>query len=47
MGTVDLVCVSGLLRMSGESLLLPVWGSTGGGFTVQRDLDAWVVRTVT
>ena len=24
-GTVELVCVSGRLRMGGESLLLPVW----------------------
>ena len=24
-GTVELVCVGGLLRMGGESFLLPVW----------------------
>ena len=30
-GTVELVCVGGLLRVGGESLLLPVWGSVGGG----------------
>ena len=29
-GTVALVCVSRLLRTSGESLLLPVWRSVGG-----------------
>ena len=32
-GTVVLVCVGGLLRMGGESLLLLVWRSVGGGFT--------------
>ena len=32
-GTVVLVCVGGLLRMRGESLLLLVWRSVGGGFT--------------
>ena len=47
MGTVELVCVGGLLRMGGESLLLPVWRSFGGGFTGNEELDAWVVRTVT
>ena len=31
-GTVELVCVDGLLRMGGESLLLPVWKPVGGGF---------------
>ena len=30
--TVELVCVGGLLRMGGESLLLPVLRSVGGGF---------------
>ena len=29
-GTVELVCVGRLLRMGGESLLLPVWSSVGG-----------------
>ena len=28
-GTVELVCVGGLLRMSGESFLLSVWRSVG------------------
>ena len=32
-GAAELVCVGRLLRMSGESLLLPVWRSVGGGFT--------------
>ena len=36
-GTVGLVCVSRLLRMGGESLLLPVWKSVGDGFTGQSD----------
>ena len=44
---VELVCVGGLLRMGGESLLLPVWRSVGGGFTGKGELDAWVVRAVT
>ena len=46
-GTVELVCVGGLLRMGGESLLLPVWGSVGGGFNGQVELDAWVFWAVT
>ena len=46
-GTVELVCVGGLLRMDGESLLLPVWRSVGGGFIGKGELDAWVVRAVT
>ena len=45
--TVDLGCVGRLLRMGGESLLLPVWRSVGGGFTGKGDLDVWVVRAVT
>ena len=46
-GTVELVCVGGLLRMVGESLLLPVWRSVGGGLTGQGELDIWVVSAVT
>ena len=45
-GTVELVCVGGLLRMSSESLLL-VWKSVGGGFTGKGELDVWVVWGVT
>ena len=45
--TVELVCVGGLSRMGGESLLLPRWRSIGGGFIGKRELDAWVVRAVT
>ena len=40
--TVDLVYVGGLLRMGGDSLLLPVWRSVGGGFTGKGELEAWV-----
>ena len=40
MGTSELVCVGGLLTMSGESLLLPVWRSVGGGFIGKGGLDA-------
>ena len=36
-GPVRLVRVSRLLRMGGESLLLPVWKSVGDGFTGQSD----------
>ena len=46
MGTVELVWVGELLRMSGESLLLPVWRSVGGGFTGKGELDVLVVRAV-
>ena len=45
-GTVELVCVGGLLRMSGETLLLSVWRSVGSGFTGKRELDVWLVRDV-
>ena len=44
--TVELVCVGGLLRMGGESLLLPVWRSVGGGFTGRGEFDKWVARAV-
>ena len=46
-GTVELVSVGGLLRMSGESLLLSVWMSVGSGFTGKGELDVWLVRDVT
>ena len=46
-GTVELVCVGGLLRMGGESLLLPVWRSVVVGFIGKGELDAWAVRAVT
>ena len=46
-GTVELVSVGGLLRMSGESLLLSVSMSVGSGFTGKGELDVWLVRDVT
>ena len=46
-GVVELVCVGRLLRMGGESLLLPGWRSVGGGFTSKGELDACVIRAVT
>ena len=33
--------------MCGESLLLPVWSSVGGGFIGEGELDAWVVSAMT
>ena len=32
---MELVYVGGLLKMGGDSLLLPLWRSVGGGFTVK------------
>ena len=46
-GTVELVCVGRLLRMSGESLLRPVWRSVRCGFNGKGELDVWVVRALT
>ena len=46
-GTVELVCVGGLLRMTSESLLLSVWKSVGSGFTGKGEFNFWVLRTVT
>ena len=45
-GTAELVCVGGLLRISCEPLLL-VWKSVGGGFTGKGELNVWVVWAVT
>ena len=36
-GAVGLVFVGRLLRMDGESLLLPVWRSVGGRFAGKRE----------
>ena len=47
METEELVYVGGLLGMGGDSLLLPVRRSVGGGFTGKGELDVWVVRAVT
>ena len=46
-GTVELVYVDRLLRMGGDSLLVPVWRSVGDGCTGKRVLDVWVVRAGT
>ena len=45
--TVELVYVDGLLRMGGDSLLLPVWKSVEDGFTDKGDSDMWLVRAGT
>ena len=39
MVTVELVYIAGLLRMVGDSLLVPVWRSIGDGFTGKGKLD--------
>ena len=44
---VELVCNGGLLRMGGESLLLPVWRSVGIEFIGKGEFDAWAVKAVT
>ena len=44
---VELVCVGGLLRMCGESILLPVWKSVGVGFIGKGELDAWYKKQKT
>ena len=44
-GTVELVYLSRLLRMGGDSWLVPVWRSVGDGFTDKGESDVWVVRT--
>ena len=46
-GMVELVYVDRLLRMCGDSLLVPVWISVGDGCTGKRVLDVWVVRAST
>ena len=47
MEIVELVYVGRLLRMRGESLLLPVWRSVRCGFNGKEELDVWVVRALT
>ena len=34
-----------LLRVGGDSLLVPVWRSVGDGFTAKEELEVWLVRT--
>ena len=43
-GTVVLVYVGRLLRMGGDSLILPACRSVGDGFTGKGKSDVWVVR---
>ena len=45
MGTVELVLISGLMRMGGNTLLLPVSGSIGDRLTGKEELDVWVAGT--
>ena len=47
MGTIELVYVGGLLRIGGDSLLVPVWRSAGDGFTGKGESDVWLVRAGT
>ena len=44
---VELKFAGGLLRMGGDSLLLPVWRSVGHGFTGKEESDVWLVRAGT
>ena len=39
---VELVYVGTLLRMGGDSLLLPVWRSVRGGFKGKGESEVWV-----
>ena len=41
-GMVELVYVDTLLRMGGDSLLLPVWRSVRGGFKGKGESEVWV-----
>ena len=41
-GTVQLVYVGELLRMVGNSLLMPLWISVGNGFTGKGESEVWV-----
>ena len=46
-GTVELLYFGRLLRMGGDSLLVPVWRSLGDGFTGKGESDTWLVRAGT
>ena len=46
-GTVDLVYVGGLLKMGGDSFLVPVWISVGDGLTGTGESDVWIVKAGT
>ena len=43
-GTVELAYVVRLLRIGGDSLLVPVWISVGDGFTGKGASNVWLVR---
>ena len=43
-GTVELVYVVRLLRIGGDSLLVPVWISVGDWFTGKGASNVWLVR---
>ena len=44
---MELVYIGRLLSMGCDSLLMPVCGSVGDGFTGKRETDVWVVRAGT
>ena len=44
---LQLVYLGTMLWMGGDSLLMPVGGSVGGGFTGKGESDEWVVRVGT
>ena len=46
-GMAKLVYVGRLLRMDGDSSLLPVWRSAGVRFTGKEKLNVWAVMAVT
>ena len=46
-GTVELMYIGRLLRMGCDSLLMPLCGSVGGGFTGKEESNVWVVRAGT
>ena len=45
-GTVELVYLGGLLKVGGDSFLLPMWRSAGGEFSDKRESDVQVVRQI-
>ena len=44
-GTVELVLISGLTRMGGNTLLFPVNESIGDRLTGKEELDVWIAGT--
>ena len=43
---MELVWVSGLWRMGGECLLMPVWRFVRVGFIGKGELDSWAFKAV-